>query len=329
MTSALSAFAAGHRPGIEAELRRRMPRSTLAATERLNQAVEYAVSSGGKRSRPLLTLIAAGVGGMPSEAALAIGCGVEFLHLASLIFDDLPAMDDAPTRRHLPTVHVAFGESLAILAALALYARAFELFADLPALAKEAAHAAGSEGMTGGQAADLEGAVGSRMKKTTALIRLALSAGGIAAGCGRETLRALTEYGELVGEAYQLCDDLLDALAGESLTGKTGGQDRRHGRHALTREFGAGNACARVDDLVRRAIEVVRQRLRPCLEAELLCEFADSLARRAADLVESYGADHRDGRAAGPGGGQCDPVAPAESVGPDAGRERLDPDPRS
>lgn len=329
MPNDLKAFASMHLPGIEAELRRRMPRSTLAGAERLNQAVEYAVSSGGKRTRPLLTMIAAAVGGAPPEASRAAGCGVEFLHLASLILDDLPAMDDAQTRRHLPALHVAFGESLAILAALALYARAFEIFAELPALALEAARAAGSEGMTGGQAADLEAVAGSRMKKTTALIGLALTAGGIAAGCGREALRALREYGELVGEAYQLRDDLLDELAGESLTGKTAGQDRRHGRHALTRNFGADKACARIEDLARRAMEIVRQRLRPCPEAQLLCEFADSLARRAAELVERYGADCRDGRAAGARGGQRDPVAPGESVGRDAGGERLDPDPRA
>lgn len=320
MPGDLKAFAAAHLPGIEAELRRRMPRSTLAGAERLNQAVEYAVSSGGKRTRPLLTMIAAAVGGMPPEACRAVGCGVEFLHLASLIFDDLPAMDDARTRRHLPTVHVAFGEGLAILAALALYARAFEIFSEKPALVDEAARAAGSEGMTGGQAADLEGAAGSRLNKTTPLIRFALTAGGIASGCDQQILRALSDYGESVGEAYQVCDDLLDALAGESLTGKTGGQDRRHGRHALTRDFGADEACVRIAGLVRRAKEIVRQRLRRCSEAELLCEFADSLAQRAAELVRKHAADPSDGRAAGAGGGQCDPVAPGESVGGDTGR---------
>jgi len=308
-------FAGNRLPLIEEELLRRMPLSTLAGTEGLNSAVRYAVCSGGKRTRPMLTLIAGGLFLAPAEAVIRAACGVEFLHLSSVILDDLPPMDDATMRRHVPALHIAYGEGLALLAALALYARAFELFAGVPGLAEEAAKAVGCEGMIGGQAADLQGVAGSRLEKTSALMRLALRAGAMAGHAEPEELAVLSEYGSLAGEAYQICDDLLDALGNEALTGKTSGQDQRHGRPALTPDYSVEDAFERAKRLTELAAGAVRGRMRSCEEADLLCEFAESIILRVADLVERNDSDRLDSRAPGPGGGQRGALAEGESRG--------------
>jgi len=225
MNERLTNFRLLNLPRIEAQLRARLPLSSFEGADRLNEALRYAVNSGGKRIRPLLTLLSSEICGIPAGDADALACAVEYLHLASVIFDDLPAMDDARMRRHLPALHLAFGEGVATLAALSLYARAFEILAGWPALVTEAARAVGAEGMAGGQAADLGGVHSARLRKTAPLICLALQGPAHAAGAGQDELAALAELGELLGEAYQILDDLLDALAAESETGKTAGQE--------------------------------------------------------------------------------------------------------
>jgi len=303
MRSPFSAFQASKLPLIEAELHARLPLSSLEGTQRLNQALRYAVRSGGKRLRPLLALLAAQIFALPSPLALALACAVEYLHLSSVILDDLPAMDDAQMRRHLPALHLAFDEAVAILAALALYTRAFELLAPWPALVEQAARAVGSEGMIAGQAADLAGVRPTRLRKTAPLFRLALRAPAEAAAASAEQIAGLENFGELVGRAYQLCDDLLDALAAESVTGKTGDQDRRHGRDALSPEFGAPEALRELNELIAQARAALRRSLPPCSACEVLADFARSLERRAAELVHGHDAAVADGGCPGAGGG--------------------------
>lgn len=310
MRNVLTGFAEGELPRLEARLRELCPRSTLEGTGTLNEAVMYAVSSGGKRVRPLLTLLAARVFRAPEQESLDLACGVEFLHLSSVILDDLPAMDDAKTRRHRPALHVVYGEAVAILAALAFYAQAFGIFARFPAVAREAACAVGCDGMTGGQAADLQGAGPSRLAKTTALMRFAMRTGGLAGCANEEQIDALGRFGELAGEAYQVCDDLLDALGSETSAGKTVGQDRRHGRPAVVSGWDIDAARGRVARLVEAATKALREALPASDETELLCEFAGSILARANELVETSDVDPGGSRrVASAGGGECGVVA--------------------
>ncbi len=192
-----------YRDLIECRLRELLPESGLPGSDRLNDAIGYAVFPGGKRMRPILTLLGAESVGGDFDAALDAGCAVEFLHASSLIFDDLPAMDNARERRGLPALHLVFGEDVAVLAALALFNQAYAIFGRSPRLIAEATSCIGVSGMIGGQA--VEG-----MEKTTSLLRLALTAGAIACGASSADVRALARCGECLGEAYQLYDDLLD-----------------------------------------------------------------------------------------------------------------------
>jgi geranylgeranyl pyrophosphate synthase len=329
MPENLSAFACRHLPLIEKQLRLQLPESSLEGAERLNEALRYAVSSGGNRCRPLLTLMAAEAFHAPPGEALAAACGVEFLHLGSVILDDLPAMDDAKMRRHLPAVHLAFDEATAILAALALYTRAFEIFAPQPAMVQQAAQAVGCNGMIGGQAADLRGTAGTRLMKTTALVRFALQAGARAGNAPPDQLAALGRVGELIGEAYQLRDDLLDALASESATGKTGCQDSRHNRRALTPECGADAVFGRLERLVECAIKTIRGQFHRCPEAELLCEFAESLLIQATVLVHGNDPDSAGGGIFGARCSQRGAVAAGDARRREPGGTPFGSDPRT
>ena len=310
MSEKLNAFAALHRPAIEARLQQRCPRSVLAGTFNLNEALRNAVSCGGKRIRPLLTLLAASSLGVPTEDVLEIACGVEFLHLSSVILDDLPAMDDAQMRYHRPALHILYGEATAILAAMALYAEAFGIFSQWPSVVREAVRAVGCDGMAGGQAADLLGVRPSLLAKTTSLIRFALTAGALAAQAPPEPLRALARFGELIGEAYQICDDLMDELATESYTGKSVGQDRRHGRSALDAGCGLESALTRACLLVEAAVKTLNEGLSPYGETDTLCDFAETIIQRINDLVEGNHVDAGGSRrAAHASGAECDVMA--------------------
>ena len=240
-------------PVLEARLADHLPLSRRAGASALDDAVRYAVFPGGRRWRPSLTLLGAFASGVPVDTAFPAACGVEYLHSASLILDDLPCMDDGRERRGRPTLHRVFGEGIATLAALALLNRGYELF--LPAapgpagdgarLMREAMHAIGAEGMVGGQAADLGGAVSDlahRQPKTTSLVRLAAVAGALAGGAADEDVAALARFGECLGHAYQIHDDLADGWTAPGAARKTVGQDARHKRATWTAR---GHADAR------------------------------------------------------------------------------------
>ena len=187
----------------------------------------YPLQTGGKRVRPMLALAAAeAVAGAPTEATWAAAVAVEYIHTYSLVHDDLPAMDDDDTRRGRPTVHKAYDEGTAILVGDALLTAAFEVLTSVtdPAMAiglvRELADASGHRGMIGGQAldigmagpaADLAGLQDVHRRKTGALIRGAVRMGAISVGATEAQLASLTTYGEAVGLAFQLADDVLDA----------------------------------------------------------------------------------------------------------------------
>jgi farnesyl diphosphate synthase len=216
-----------------------------AVPERLHEAMRYAVLGGGKRVRPLLAHAAGAVTGAPDESLDLAGCAVELIHAYSLVHDDLPCMDDDVLRRGKPTVHVAYGEALAMLVGDALQALAFDAVARAgqqgarPAvvgrMVSELAEAAGSRGMAGGQAIDLA-AVGQRLeraaledmhrRKTGAMLRAAVRLG---AWCGQPpddaAAAALDRYCDAVGLAFQVVDDILDVEGDTATLGKTAGKD--------------------------------------------------------------------------------------------------------
>jgi geranylgeranyl diphosphate synthase type II len=213
---------------------------------RLHEAMAYSLHGGGKRLRPLLALAsweaALGPRDQDWNAVLPAACAVEMVHAYSLIHDDLPAMDDSPTRRGLPSSHVKFGEALAILAGDALLTEAFRLVLDgdacgptLPperrlALGLLLSECAGLRGMVGGQSLDMgfEGRTDDEAtltflhrRKTGDLIRCAVEAGALVAGAGPERLAVLRDYAAAFGLAFQVRDDVLDATQDQGLGGRS------------------------------------------------------------------------------------------------------------
>jgi len=244
---------------IENGLQAFLPLSRLESNGRLNDAIHYAVFPGGKRMRPLLALMGGKVAGVPFHESVPVACAIEFLHTSSLIFDDLPAMDDAALRRGSAALHLVFGEDIALLTALALLNQAYALFGCSPALLAEAVACIGSNGMIGGQALDLAAksadsiSFPARNRKTSSLMRLTLVAGAMAGGAPSDAVEALAGAGEDLGEAYQVCDDLLDKFMVCEMAGKTVQQDARHQRPSHAAAF-APEAChEHVSRLVGRA----------------------------------------------------------------------------
>ena len=306
MSPALRAILEQWRAPLEARLAARLPHSALPGAARLDEAIAYAVFPGGRRWRPALTLLGALVTGVDRRRVLDVACGVEFVHTASLILDDLPSMDDGFERRGRPTLHRVFGEGVAVLAALALLNRGYELFAPLDEdqarhgagaqLLREATTAIGVDGMIGGQAADLSGRdaapLASRQRKTTSLVRLAVVAGAIAGGASDEDVQALATFGECLGGAYQIHDDLLDTSAGHVDASKTLGQDARHGRPSWTDGGDADAARTAAAAAFEEAREAVLARFGDCPESMLLIEAAGIIV----DLVTGSLAPAREGR---------------------------------
>ncbi|WP_028771268.1 farnesyl diphosphate synthase [Silanimonas lenta] len=241
--------------------------SAPARATRLHEAMRYAVLGEGKRLRPLLVYAAAAALGRPPQGEVDAldhaAAAVELVHAYSLVHDDLPAMDDDALRRGRPTVHVAFDEAIAILAGDALQAEAFALLAAAPAPAEarvaalaELAQAAGLQGMCGGQAIDmaltgheasLEVLADMHRRKTGALIEAAVLMGGRLAGADAARLSALREVGALLGLAFQIKDDLLDAEADSATLGKTAGKDAAQGKSTYVNLLGLDGARARLE----------------------------------------------------------------------------------
>lgn len=271
-----AAFLDRQRARVDAALADLFP-PVVAAPHRLIEAMRYALLGGGKRLRPVLALAACASVGGDEEAALPVACAVELVHAYSLVHDDLPAMDDDALRRGRPTVHVAFDEAVAILAGDALLTEAFALLARTGAATprprrllqatRELADAAGARGMVGGQAADLAAEGGEidlalvefiHVRKTGALLLAAIRAGGLVGGASATQLRCLTRYGECIGLAFQIADDVLDAAGDPATTGKMPGRDRARGKATFPAAVGVPAARQRARDLREQALDALR-----------------------------------------------------------------------
>ncbi|MBD3367703.1 MAG: polyprenyl synthetase family protein [Candidatus Eisenbacteria bacterium] len=241
---------------------------------RLHEAMRYSVFSGGKRLRPILTLAACEVVGGGSERALQPACATELVHTYSLIHDDLPAMDDDDLRRGRPTSHRVYGEALAILAGDALLTAAFEAVASSPGLESVQraeivailASANGSRGMVGGQAADIEPpSTGDPVedvtfihtRKTAMPLAGAVEIGAVSGGADGDRRVALRRYGERLGLAFQIADDLLDITGTEEEMGKAVGKDEASGKLTYPGAVGVEASRERARSLVNEAVEAL------------------------------------------------------------------------
>lgn len=259
------------RPVLDAALERALPDD---APSTLVDAMRYSLLAGGKRIRPSLVALSYEAAGGTGDDWLVPAVAVEMVHTYSLVHDDLPAMDDDDLRRGRPTCHRVYGDAVAILAGDALLTRAFELLgADVPdpalggRLVAELGAAAGASGMVGGQVLDLaaEGAprdqaLAERIArlKTAALIRASARMGALAADATAGTLAALTVYGESVGLAFQLADDMLDLSSTAAELGKTPGKDVETAKLTVSSAIGPERARALARALVERAHVAIR-----------------------------------------------------------------------
>ncbi len=241
----------------------------------LHRAMRYSTMSGGKRLRPVLVIAGAEAVGGDAELVMPAACAVELIHTFSLIHDDLPAIDNDTLRRGRPTCHVQFGEAVAILAGDALFAEAFQLVArnaeTVPAervvrALQVVAEASGTRGMVGGQMVDIE-SEGKQVDavtleyihrhKTAALIRASVVSGAILAGGETWQVDLLSRYGELVGLAFQITDDLLNVTGDPRKTGKAVGTDAARGKATYPALFGVEASRERARELVNAAVDTL------------------------------------------------------------------------
>jgi geranylgeranyl diphosphate synthase type II len=295
MSAELAEVLAARQQLVEAALDRWLPRQD-GRPPTIHEAMRYSVFAGGKRLRPLLALLACEAASGEPEKALPAAAALEMIHTYSLIHDDLPAMDDDDFRRGRPTCHKVYGEAVAILAGDALLTHAFQILADPTAgpasdaarlaIVAEIAQAAGSLGMVGGQTMDIqaegraldpETLLDLHTRKTGALLRAAVRVGGIAAGAGEASLAALTRYGERIGLAFQIVDDILDIEGDSAEMGKSAGSDLRKRKATYPAIFGLEESKRQAAQLVVEAKETL-QPLGP--PAWTLLALADYMGRR-------------------------------------------------
>ena len=270
--------------------------ATDRAEAQVIEAMRYGVLNGGKRLRPFLTVQSAGLFGVPEAQALRVGSAIEMVHSYSLIHDDLPAMDDDDLRRGKPTTHKKFDEATAILAGDALLTMAFEVLADdathqsaavRVALVTGLARASGAHGMVGGQMIDLvsenKSLSESELKtlhalKTGCLISFSCVAGAITGEANEAARSALQAYGDHIGLAFQIADDVLDATQPSDVLGKTAGKDEASGKSTFVSLFGIDESRAKADAEVAAA--------KDCLtpfgaQADMLRAVADFIVDRS------------------------------------------------
>ena len=298
MTAAvgLETWLASRRQAVDAALDRALPAAGRAPAG-ICEAMRYSLFAGGKRLRPVLVLASAeAVGarlGLDDASAVTLAmpaaCAIELIHTYSLVHDDLPAMDDDTLRRGRPTAHVVYGEGLAILAGDALLTEAFALLAreprpeDVPAVPAgdlalrklgaiaAIAHAAGAEGMAGGQAIDLQAAAPGappledgalsdmHARKTGALLRASTVAGAILAGGSPDMVAAVSAYGAHLGLAFQIVDDILDVEGASATLGKTAGKDAAAGKPTYPARYGLDESKRRAAESIRRAAAAIEE----------------------------------------------------------------------
>jgi geranylgeranyl diphosphate synthase type II len=283
------------RLAVDASLDRLLPAETTPPHS-IHQAMRYSVFAGGKRLRPILCLESARIFSADVIPALHPACAIEFIHTYSLIHDDLPALDNDDLRRGKPTCHKKFGEAIAILAGDALLTLAFKTIGSAPidaarraAILSEVAGAAGTvDGMVGGQVADLE-AEGKRVtpqmleyihrSKTAALIRASVTSGALSVGAAEEDVSRLRRFGDTIGWAFQVTDDILDVEESSAALGKTAGKDIAQQKATYPSVYGLERSHEIARDLAAKAIA----ELAPYSErASRLREVAEYLVLRRA-----------------------------------------------
>jgi geranylgeranyl diphosphate synthase type II len=266
----LPEFFEADRALIENALERILPTDNTVPPS-IHRAMRYSVFAGGKRLRPVLCIEAARLFADDVTPAVDVGCALEFIHTYSLIHDDLPALDNDDLRRGKPTCHKMFGEAMAILAGDALLTLAFETLAKAPVeparrvrIIAEIGERAGTvNGMVGGQVADVEAErklVGAEeleyihRSKTAALIRASIVAGAIAGGARDEDVQRLGQFGENIGWAFQVVDDILDVEESSEALGKTAGKDQAQQKATYPALYGLEKSHAIAADLEAKAL---------------------------------------------------------------------------
>jgi len=241
----------------------------------LTKAIRYSVLNGGKRLRPLLVYLSAELGSSSPEAQDAVSCAVELIHCYSLIHDDLPSMDDDSLRRGIPTCHKKFGEAVAILAGDAIQPMAYSSLTNSKEIENEhkvnlvsmLANACGKNGMVEGQILDisedksftLEDLDYMHSKKTGSLIKTCLQMGGLISHLPEEEINLLSEYGEKVGLAFQIRDDIIDLQSPTEISGKTRGSDLLQQKITYPNLIGMESSKKRTAELCEEAQETVRK----------------------------------------------------------------------
>ena len=244
---------------------------------RVCEAMHYAIFAGGKRLRPFLTLKGAALFGALESQALRAAAAIEMLHTYSLVHDDLPCMDDDDLRRGRPTTHRQFDEATAVLAGDALLTRSFEILADPEThpngavraeLVARLASAGGTSGMIGGQMMDMQapernydmdGVIRLQRMKTGALFEFSSEAGPILAEAGPRDRQNLRDYARDLGLAFQIADDLIDALGTTEQAGKTVGKDQEQGKATLISLYGVERARTEARRLAEQAADVLSE----------------------------------------------------------------------
>lgn len=277
------------RPQIEATLERFLPLAPVSIGTRFNEALRWSLFPGGKRLRPVLTLLGAEIVGGRGGDVLPAAAAVEFIHTSSLIFDDLPCMDNSAERRGRAALHQRFGEGLAVLVALALMNGSYGLLFQNDRTMDEAAIMAhkefveciGTGGMVVGQTVDLaarnesSASVQVRNLKTSALMRMALRTGAILAGGSSRELDVLSRVAILIGDAYQLRDDVLDSVEDRHLAASA------QRRQTLAVASGSEDTMRRVRLMVGDAKEILADCFGASPAAQHLSQMADYIATRA------------------------------------------------
>jgi geranylgeranyl diphosphate synthase, type II len=291
----LPTFFEEDRAAVDAALDRLLPGENTQPPS-IHRAMRYSVQAGGKRVRPILCLESARIFSTDVTPILPVACALEFIHTYSLIHDDLPALDNDDLRRGKPTCHKKFNEATAILAGDALLTLAFETLANAPieparrvAILSHVAASAGTvNGMVGGQVADIEAEGRSiapseleyiHRSKTAALIRASVAAGAIAGGADDKDVRHLKRFGETIGWAFQVVDDILDVEESSAALGKTAGKDAAQKKATYPSIYGVEKSRKFSKELEDRAMAEIE----PYGEkASRLWELADMIVHRRA-----------------------------------------------
>ena len=289
----LKAYLTSRQSLVEKALDGFLPKATVKPTT-IHKAMRYSLFAGGKRLRPILCMAAAEACGGEASNAIPASCAVECIHTYSLIHDDLPCMDNDDFRRGKPTSHKVFGEGVAVLAGDALLTIAFEILAHaegsarykMPALIKELSSASGSHWLIGGQVADLEGEGekinGPQLKfihqaKTAALLTASIRLGAMSANATEAKLENLTAFGQNLGLAFQVIDDILDVTQTSEKLGKSAGKDVASQKATYPAIFGLDKSRKEANRLTEAALAA----LEPFgAKAAILRSIADYLLQR-------------------------------------------------